>query len=146
MYSKMIVRSVGHIFRNFLEDQTIEEVYETQARNGRKISIEISGGIKGGLIITMPASTLNMIAKKIIDRSKSMSAVKHYQDVAGEIANLIAGGFANQMQFRNHMLLLSAPEFDNDPIAIKALYENVNLSFASEFGGFDIDLYYKEPV
>ena len=142
----MIVRSVDYIFKNFLEDQTIQEVYETQGKGGHKIAIEISGTIKGEIIIIMPLNTLNMITKKFITLSKNTSTVKHHKDIAGEIANLIAGSFANQMQFKNHTLLLSPPEFNDDPIAMKALYENINLSFTSEFGGFDIDLYYREPA
>ena len=64
--------------------------------------------------------------------------------VAGEIANLITGTFANQLQFDDYDIVLSPPEFNDDPILMKALYDNVNLSFSSSFGGFDIDLYYKE--
>lgn len=142
----MIVRSVDHIFKNFLEDHTVEEIYETQAKSGHKIAIEINGTMKGEMIITMPLNTLEMIAKKFMSRSKNTSVIKHHKDVAGEIANLITGSFANQMQFKKHTLLLSPPEFNDDPIAIKALYDNINLSFTSEFGGFDIDLYYREPV
>jgi len=33
---------------------------------------------------------------------------------------------------------------EEDPIALKTFYENINLSFKSSFGGFDVDLYYKE--
>ncbi|MCL2026669.1 MAG: chemotaxis protein CheX [Leptospirales bacterium] len=146
IYSKMLARSVDHIFKNFLEDQTIREVYETQAKDGHKIAVEINGTIKGEIIIIMPLSTLSMIAKKFTGLSKNTSAVKHQIDVAGEIANLITGSFANQMQFKNHALVLSPPEFNDDPIAMKALYDNINLSFTSEFGGFDIDLYYKETA
>ena len=142
----MIIRSVDHIFKNFLEDQVIEEVYETQAKSGHKIAVEIDGTIKGEMIITMPLNTLDMIAKKFSTRSKNTAASKHHKDVAGEIVNLITGSFANQMQFKNHTLLLSPPEFNDDPIAMKALYDNINLSFKSGFGGFDIDLYYKELV
>jgi CheY-specific phosphatase CheX len=144
MYSKMLVRSVDHIFKNFLEDQTIEEVYETQSKGGKKIVIEINGSLRGEIIINMPLNTLGMIARKFTNRSSSNE--KHYRDVAGEIANLITGSFANQMQFRNHSLLLSPPEFDDDPISMKALYDNINLSFTSSFGGFDIDFYYKERI
>jgi len=146
IYSKMIVRSVDHIFKNFLEDQTIAEVYETQAKNGHKIAVEINGTMKGEMIIIMPLNTLDMIAKEFTGRSKNTSTVKHHKDVAGEVANLITGSFANQMQFKNHILLLSPPEFNDDPITMKALYDNINLSFTSKFGGFDIDLYYKEAI
>jgi hypothetical protein len=48
------------------------------------------------------------------------------------------------MQFENHEIILSPPEFNDDPISMKALYDNINLSFTSGFGGFDVDLYYKE--
>jgi hypothetical protein len=27
---------------------------------------------------------------------------------------------------------------------MKALYDNVNMSFTSSFGGFDVDFYYRE--
>jgi CheY-specific phosphatase CheX len=145
LYSKMIVRSVDHIFKQFLEDQSIEEVYEMQTNvNGPKIAVEINGTLKGEIIINMPIGTLDMIARKFMSLAKDKSLKKHYLDVAGEIANLITGSFANQMQFKNHTLALSPPEFNEDPIAMKALYDNINLSFMSDFGGFDIDLYYKE--
>ena len=29
-------------------------------------------------------------------------------------------------------------------LLVKTLYENINLSFNSKYGGFDIDFYYKE--
>jgi len=45
-YSRFIVRSVDHIFKNFLNDHTIEEVYESQSTEvDRKVAIEIEGTI-----------------------------------------------------------------------------------------------------
>ncbi|NCN23688.1 MAG: hypothetical protein GW921_06060, partial [Gallionella sp.] len=69
---------------------------------------------------------------------------KNSGDVAGELANLITASFANQLQYADHDILLTPPEFNEDPISMKALYENINLSFQSSFGGFDIDLYFRE--
>jgi hypothetical protein len=48
------------------------------------------------------------------------------------------------MQYAEHDIILSPPEYNDDPISLKTLYENVNLSFISSFGGFDIDFYYRE--
>ena len=81
---------------------------------------------------------------KFINTKDARAIRKNCPDVAGELANLITGTFANQMQFLNHELRLSPPEVEEDPITLKTFYENINLSFKSSFGGFDIDLYYKE--
>ncbi|MCU0844553.1 MAG: chemotaxis protein CheX [Spirochaetes bacterium] len=144
-YSRFIVRSVDHIFKNFLNDPTIEEVYEAQSsRVDRKVAIEIEGTISGELIINLPQKTLGLITRRMVQNDNPRALKKYYNDVAGELANLISGTFANQMQFLNHELRLSPPEVEEDPIALKTLYENINLSFKSSFGGFDIDLYYKE--
>lgn len=75
---------------------------------------------------------------------KPQSIKKHHADVAGEIANMITGTFANQLQYINYHVRLSPPDFNDDPITVKALYDNINVSFQSSYGGFDVDLYYKE--
>ncbi len=55
-YSRFIVRSVDHIFKNFLNDPTIEEVYESQSSEvDRKVAIEIEGTISGELVINLAA-------------------------------------------------------------------------------------------
>ncbi|MCX7677585.1 MAG: chemotaxis protein CheX [Spirochaetes bacterium] len=142
-YAKLIVRSVDHIFKNFLKDNTIEEVLESQSSKGDPtVSIGISGSIKGELIISMPQSTLENITKFFFKNASARTIKKHYEEVAGEIANLITGTFANQLQFLNHTVRLTPPEF-NEEITTRTLYDNVNLSFISHFGGFDVDLYYR---
>ncbi|HSV97369.1 MAG TPA: chemotaxis protein CheX [Spirochaetota bacterium] len=144
-YSRFIVRSVDHIFKNFLNDHTIEEVYESQSTEvDRKVAIEIEGTISGELVINLPQKTLGLITRRMVQNDNPRALKKYYNDVAGELANLISGTFANQMQFLNHELRLSPPEVEEDPIALKTFYKNINLSFKSSFGGFDIDLYYKE--
>lgn len=144
-YSKYIARSVDHIFKNFLNDHSIQEVFETQSRaSDPKVTVEISGSMTGEIIINLPAKTLNLLTKKVIPGVGNRSLKKYHEDVAGEIANLITGTFANQLQFFDHHVRLSAPDFNDDPIVLKTFYENINLSFSSDLGGFDIDLYYKE--
>ncbi|MCP4137716.1 MAG: chemotaxis protein CheX [bacterium] len=145
-YSKLIVRSVNHIFSKFLDDDSIEEIYETQAgQHDPQVAVEIKGTIKGEIIINLPHTTLDHITKKFIGVSSSKNTIKNsHGDVAGELANLITGTFANQLQYVNHELVLSPPEFNDDPIEMKALFDNVNLSFSSSYGGFDIDLYFKD--
>jgi len=144
-YSRYLVRSVNHIFKNFLEDMSIHEVYESQSvENDPRVAVEIEGTITGEIIINLPKPTLDMITKKFINRSDSRSIKRSHGDVAGELANLITGTLANQLQYADHEIRLSPPEFNDDPISMKALYENINLSFDSQFGGFDIDFYYKE--
>ena len=145
LYSKVIIRSVEHIFKQFLGDDSIEEVFDTQSNDESTIVVvEIDGMLRGEVVITLPTTTLDEITKHLLKKEKSTK--KHHADVAGEIVNMITGTFANQMQFVKYELILSPPVFDDDPIAMKALYENVNLSFSSRFGGFDVDLYYKEKV
>jgi CheY-specific phosphatase CheX len=146
LYSKCIARSVDHIFKNFLSDHSIEEIFETQSGpKDPSVAVEINGTLKGELIINMPESTLIAITKLFIGKSDKVSVKNSFHDVAGELANLITAAFANQLQYANHELLLNAPEFNDDPISVKALYENINLSFNSRFGGFDIDFYYRDP-
>jgi CheY-specific phosphatase CheX len=143
-YSKCIVRSVGHIFKNFLDDSMVEEVYTSQSSSkDHKVAVEIEGTIQGELVINLPDKTLALITKKFINKSDIKLIKKSYGDVAGELANLITGTFANQLQYSDHEILLSPPEFNYDLVTMKALYENINLSFNSKYGGFDIDLYYK---
>ncbi len=144
-YSKYLVRSVNHIFKHFLDDASVEEVYETQS--GSKdplVVVEINGTMKGEIIINLPKKTLDLITMKFINSEDMKTIRKYHGDVAGELANLITGTFANQMQFLKHDIKLNAPEFNDDPISMKTLYENINLSFNSRFGGFDIDFYFKE--
>jgi CheY-specific phosphatase CheX len=144
-YSLLIVRSVDHIFKNFLNDPKVEEVFEAQSSGkDSKVAIEIEGTLKGELVFNIPVKTLDLITKKMVPDLTSRSLRQYHRDVAGEIANLITGTFANQLQFLKHEVRLSPPEIDDDPISLKALYDNINLSFRSSFGGFDVDLYYRE--
>lgn len=145
IYSRCIVRSVDHIFKKFLDDQSIQEIYETQAgTKDPQVAVEIDGTISGEIVINLPQKTLDLITRKFINKSDTRVVKQYYGDVAGELANLITGTLANQLQYANHEITLSPPEFNNDPISMKALYDNINLSFSSRFGGFDIDFYYKE--
>jgi CheY-specific phosphatase CheX len=143
-YSRYLVRSVSHIFNHFLDDSTVEEVFENQARdNDPLVAVEINGTIVGEIIINMPRKTLDQITMKFINSEDVKTIRKYHGDVAGELANMITGTFANQLQYIAHNVRLTAPEFNDDPISIKTLYENINLSFISKYGGFDIDFYFK---
>jgi CheY-specific phosphatase CheX len=145
-YSKFISRSVNHIFKHFLEDESIAEIYETQAvESDPQVAVEIDGCLKGEIVLNFPVKTLDQLTKKFLRGGSSKSIQKNYPDVAGELANLITGTFANQLQYMNQNITLSPPEYNDDPITMKALYDNVNLSFQSIYGGFDIDFYYKKP-
>ena len=146
-YYNCIVRAVDHIFKNFFQDDDIQEVFKSQStKDDSTVAIEIDGSLSGEIIVNIPKSTLNLLIQKMIPDVKpnSKSLQKHYADVSGELANMITGTFANQLQFVEQDIKLSPPEFDNDPITIKTLYENINISFDSSYGGFDVDLYYKE--
>lgn len=145
VYSKILTRSVSHIFLKFLNDENLNEVYKGQCnKKDPKVAVEISGTLKGEIIINIPQKTLNKISRKFIGDNKAKITKKISADVAGELANLITGTFANLMQYAKHDLRLAPPEFNEDPITMKALYNNVNISFESSFGGFDIDLYYRD--
>jgi len=144
-YSKYIVKSVNHIFKRFLDDHSVREVYEMQARDDDpQVAVEIDGSLHGEIVINLPQETLDLITRKFIGSKNKASVKKNNGDVAGEIANLITGTFANQLQYDDHDIRLSPPEFNDDPIELKTLYNNVNISFDSTYGGFDIDFYYKE--
>ena len=146
-YYNCIIRSVDHIFKKFFNDNAITEVFEGKSSNSDpKVSVEISGSLLGALTLNIPKGTLNLLIKKMIPDVKSTerSLQKYYADVAGELANMITGTFANQLQFVEKDIHLAPPEFNNDPLTMKTLYENINISFDSSFGGFDVDLYYKE--
>ncbi len=144
-YSKFIVRSVDHIFKNFFRDEKVTEVYESQSTvKDPKVMVEINGTLSGELIINFPVKTLNHLTRQVMSSSSPRNLKKHHEEVAGEIANMITGTFANLLQYMKHNVSLAAPEFNEDPITIKTFYENINLSFDTSFGGFDIDLYYKE--
>jgi CheY-specific phosphatase CheX len=144
-YTKYLVRSVNHIFKHFLDDATIEEVFETQSRGKDSlVAVEIDGTIKGEIVINLPKNTLDRITMKFLNTKDAKAIRQYHGDVAGELANMITGTFANQMQFLKHEIKLTAPEFNDDPISVKTLYENINLSFSSKYGGFDIDFYFKE--
>lgn len=145
VYSKILTKSVTHIFQKFLNDENLAEVYENQCKvKDPKVAVEISGTLKGEIIINMPQKTLNQISRKFIGDSKARITKNVSADVAGELANLITGTFANLMQYARHDIRLSPPEFNDDPITMKALYNNVNISFESSYGGFDVDLYYRD--
>jgi len=144
-YSKILTKSVNHIFKKFLNDNGVTEVFEAQAsEKDPQIAIEIMGTLKGELLINMPQATLTQISRHFIGDPKARITKSVSADVAGELAYLITGTFANLMQYAEHDLILSPPEFNDDPISIKALYDNVNMSFSSSFGGFDVDFYYRE--
>ncbi len=146
-YYNCIMRSVDHIFKNFFNDDSIIEVFESRSSGkDAKVSVEIDGSLSGEIVLNLPPSTLNLLIQKMIPDVKrnSRTLQKHYADVAGELANMITGTFANQLQFVEKDIRLSPPEFNNDPIAMKTLYENINIAFDSGFGGFEVDLYYKE--
>lgn len=143
-YTRILARSVDHIFKNFLFDTDIKEVYVHQSSpNDPKVAIEIHGTMKGELIINLPVSTLDRLTKNFFENTHG-NIKKYYPDIAGELANLITGTFVNQLQFMKHTITPSPPEYNEEQIALKTLYENINLSFESRFGGFDIDFYYKD--
>ena len=110
IYSKILTKSVNHIFQKFLNDENLAEVYEGQCKGkDPKVAVEISGTLKGEIIINMPQKTLNQISKKFIGDSKARITKKVSADVAGELANLITGTFANLMQYSRHDIRLSPP-------------------------------------
>lgn len=144
-YNKYLFRSAKHIFNNLLKDDSLEEVYEPGKVKGKKrtVSIKLDGTMSGELIISIPNATLESMTKKIVPGHKSTEKRNH-EDVAGELANQICGTFVNQLQFMQHNVYLSAPEFDEPQVTVRALYQNINLSMTSTFGEFEIDLYYQD--
>ena len=144
-YAKFLLKAVKYIFKKFLEDENIKEVFELD-RKGKinQIVIEFSGSLKGEIIIHLPQDTLKQITKKFIGTSDEKKLKQYYQDVGGEVVNQVTGTFANQMQYEGHNIILTPPEFNDDPILMKALYENINIYFDSSYGPFEVDLYFRE--
>jgi len=146
-YSHCLVRSIYYVFKNFFYDDSIDEVFKTQSsKTEPKVYIEFTGTLFGEIVINFPVKTLNKLIIQIMPDVNPRSVKKHRAEVAGEIANLVTGTFANHLQYLNHEVKLSPPEYNNDPISMKTFFDNINLSFESMFGGFDVDLYYKEEV
>ena len=82
-YSKYIVKSVNHIFKRFLDDSSVEEVYEMQAReNDPQVAIEIDGTISGEIVINLPQDTLDLITRKFIGSKNKKSVKNSNGDVA----------------------------------------------------------------
>ena len=144
-YANFLLKAVKYIFKRFLEDENIKEVLELNFKDKvNKIVIEISGTLKGEILIHLPQNTLKQITKKFIGSPDEKLLKPYYKDVGGEIVNQITGTFANQMQFEGHDIILTPPEFNDDPISMKALYENINICFDSSYGPFEVDLYFRE--
>lgn len=144
-YSKCFERSVRHIFNNFLKDQSIANVVENQAtEDDLTVWIEVEGSFRGEVILRIPEKTLTKITVKLNPTLKGAALKKMCFDVLGEIANMITGTYANQLQYLEHEIFLSPPEFETDPISLKTFYENVSFSFVTDFGGFDAEVYFKD--
>jgi CheY-specific phosphatase CheX len=144
-YQKCFERSVKHIFTNFLDDKTIDSIVESQSSGkDHKVWIEVEGSFHGVVVISLPLPTLKKITARLYPQLIGKSIKNIVNDITGEIGNMITGTFANQLQYLNHSLVLSPPEFDEDPIPLKTLYENISLSFTSHFGGFDAEIYFKD--
>lgn len=142
-YSKCLERSVKHIFENFLNDQSVSSIAKECGKCDYKVWLEIEGSFCGEILLKFPEVTIKKITEKMHPGIKGKALKQAAVDLTGELANMITGTFANQMQFLNHELLLNAPEFENDPIPLKALYDNITLSFESEFGYFDAELFFR---
>ena len=144
-FSQCLERSVKHIFTNLFEDSTIDETFEENTiQGGCTVLIEMDGTLKGALRIKLPEKTIKSLTKQMFPSAKGKESSAHSEDVAGEMGNLIAGTFANQLQFIKHSIRLYPPEFGDDLVGTTVFYENINMTFASIYGLFMIDLFYKE--
>lgn len=144
-YSQCLERSVKHIFNNLFEDLSIDEIFEKdRISGGITVLIEMDGTLKGALRIRLPDATVKSLTKKMHPTAKSSKNREHMEDIAGEMGNLIAGTFANQLQFIRHSIRLFPPEFGDDLVGITTFYENINMIFESAYGLLAVDLFYKE--
>jgi CheY-specific phosphatase CheX len=145
-YSKCLENSIVHIFNNLFNDKSISEIYDSQSSGkAPTVAIEFEGSFHGEILFSLPKKTLKALNKKVNPEIKKMSS-SHYNDLAGEIANLVTGTLANQLQYIQHEITLNPPEFDKDIIKLKTFYDTITMSFVSDFGGFDVDLYYKDTI
>ncbi len=145
LYSKGLINSVIHIFSNLFDDKTIKETVESKTtENDKRVWIEFNGSMRGEIIIITPKETLDKLVKKYNPKARGKKIESDYNDVLGEVANLIAGTLANQLQYYNHTVIPTPPEFEEDPIPMKTLFESVSLSFTSGFGHFDIEAYIRD--
>lgn len=146
-YNKGLERAVLHIFNNFLLDTSIKEVTEAQAvQKNHLVWIEMSGTFEGEMQITLSDDLVSALVSFFHKNEKVKKTKSVIHDVTGEIANLISGTFVNQLQYIGHDIKVSPPEFEEDPISMKALYDNICLSFSSTLGGFDIEIFYKDLI
>ncbi|MDA3899939.1 MAG: chemotaxis protein CheX [Spirochaetes bacterium] len=149
-YAKGVENSVKHIFSNFLNDQSVSEVYNSQTHKDdskrQTVWIEIDGSFEGEIVILFPEETLKNLTKHFSPKVRVNALKAAMRDVSGELANQITGTLANQLQYIDHKVRLAPPEFDEDPIQVKAFYDNISISFATSYGGFDIELYYKDGL
>jgi CheY-specific phosphatase CheX len=144
-YNMCLERSVKHIFTNLFNDPTIDEIFEKdRVAGGCTVLIEMDGTLKGALRIRLPHATIRSLTKKINPKLKGAKITEHIEDIAGEMGNLIAGTFANQLQFIDHTIRLFPPEFGDDLVGITTFYDNINMIFESKYGILAIDLFYKE--
>ena len=142
-YSKCLERSVKHIFTNFLGDASVKTVAEACKKADYKVWLEIEGSFCGEIFLKFPDGTMKKITEQLYSDVKGKALKQASMDIMGELANMITGTFANQLQFLNHDLILNAPEFENDPIPMKALYENISLTFESDFGLFEAEVFFR---
>jgi CheY-specific phosphatase CheX len=144
-YSLCLERAVKHIFSSLFRDPSVDEVFETTpVKNAYTVLLEMDGTMKGALRIQLPKKTIRALAQKMNPSTPNSALEEHSEDIAGEMANQIAGTFANQLQFIQHSIRLFPPEFGNDLVGLTTFYENINMMFSSKYGNFEIDLYYKD--
>ena len=144
-YSLCLERAVKHIFTSLFGDPSVDEVFEAPPiKSAYTVLLEMDGTMKGALKIQLPKKTIRALAQKMFTNSSASQIEEHSEDIAGEMANQIAGTFSNQLQFIKHSIRLFPPEFGEDLVGLTTFYENINMVFESKYGNFEIDLYYKD--
>ena len=88
---KCIVRSVDHIFKNFFKDGDIDEVFDAQStKDDPSVYVEITGALKGEIMINIPEKTLNTLIKQLINMSgpvKAAPLIASFVQPAGKVKN-----------------------------------------------------------
>ncbi len=144
-YENTVQRAVTHIFGQFLNDISIKALKRAQGvKEGLKVLIKIEGAMKGELALILPTGTIGMIAQKYDTCADNSSINEYHKDIAGEIANQVAGAFINQLIFDDKEIKLFPPEFDTNTKRAKTSQKAINQTYSSSFGKFNIDLNYRE--
>lgn len=144
-YQNNIYKSVNDTFQKLFNKETEQNSLKTKiSESDLKLAISIVGAIKGKFILSFPQKTLTNISKHFFSNQNISLTEQDYVDVAGEISNLITGHFISNIDVNNQYIDITHPEVTNNHIINDHSYNNLPLSYSSDFGRLNINFYYQD--